>query len=447
MASTADPRLKIRLGLTSATAAVLVVLILSVLPGTVGQSGSSGAVSAGSVSDSSAVTAGTSTSGIQRMVDAAPTGGTVTLPAGTFVGQLRIDRSVSIVGAGIGRTILQSPTTMTPDYLGNVFVIEVANHSSVSISDLSVRVTEQCMLANLIGVATGGAVGVAGNSTLDIWDVKAIAYGPYPDLNDPCTTTTGAAGMLSFGRAVSVGLDEPVGDGNNLEVEGHGTITNVVTSGFDIFSISVGGVRGPSGSTATIVGNTVRVGPGPYTAAYGIVAYGVSTISNNLVTGTAGSDGGIAVVYTSAVVTDNVVRNFTCYSAPFPISPPCGVDPLYDDQDLGIFLAGIDPGTLVEGNTIERVDSGILIEGPGAPATVSHNTIRSSTFYGLELIDANQTFRDDAISGGLYAVAVGADASNSRAILSGDSIHGYSVALALLEANSPWIASVVVRTS
>ncbi len=388
-----------------------------------------------------------STSSLQAQIDSAAPGATVYFGAGTWVGQLWINRSVEIVGAGVNKTILQSPAAMVPDALDNVFEVEIGHHASVSITRLTVRVTEQCMLANSIGVATGGGIGVRDNATLDLWSVNLVAYGSYPDLNQPCTTGEGNAGMLSFGRAVSIGLDDPPGVGTAVQVEGHGSIERVHTTGFDIFSISVGGVRGPSHSTASILDNVVTVGPGPYTAAYGIVAYGVSVIEGNVVVGTPGSDGGIAVVFTSAIVTHNVVRDFTCLNAPFPISPPCGIDPLFDDQDLGIFLASIDPGTIVEHNLIESVDAGILIEGPGAPATVEHNTIVDSTYYGLDLIDANQTFQEDIVTGGAYAIAVGAAGANTTATLSHDEISGYSDALALLEANYPWVASVVVRGS
>jgi hypothetical protein len=395
---------------------------------------------------SAAVAGAANTAVLQAAIDAAPAGSTVHLPAGLFIGQLTIHRNENLVGAGEGKTILQSPANMTPDALDNVFVVEVGHHATVDISHLTVRVTEQCMLANSIGVATGGGIGVGDNSTLNVWDVRAIAYGAYPGLNSACTTSAGNAGMLSFGRAISIGLDDAPGDGSNLRVEGHGTIQHVETRGFDIFSLSVGGVRGPTGSTATITDNTVRVGPGPYTAAYGIVVYGVSTVSDNTVTGVPGSDGGIAAVDTSADITGNTVANFTCTNAPFPIAPPCGVDPLYDDQDLGIFLAVITPGTVVSGNTIVDVDSGILIEGPGARAVVAHNSIANSTFYALELIDANQTFRADTIVGGMYAVAVGAGAANSTAVLEHDTVSGYSESLALLESNYPYVAKVVVRS-
>jgi hypothetical protein len=400
--------------------------------------------SAGTAATLSSAVPAVPTSALQANLDTAAPGSTIHIPAGTFVGQFRIHRDLTLVGAGEGRTILQSPPTMAPDFLGNVFVVEVNNRATVSISDLSVQVTEQCMLANSIGVATGGGIGVGGDATLHVWDVRAVASGPAPDLNKACTSANGSPGMYSFGRAVSIGLDDPPGVGTNHQVEGHGTISNVVARGFDIFSLSVGGVRGPSGSTATITNNVVRVGPGPYTAAYGIVVYGNSTISNNLVTGEAGSDGGIAVVDASAWVTDNTVRNFTCLTAPFPITPVCGVDPIYDDQDLGIFLADITPGTVVEHNTIERVDAGMLIEGPGAPALVEHNRIASSTYYALDVIDATQLFRDNALIGGLYAVAVAAEASNSTALLAHDTVRGDSTGLALLEAIYPYTAKVVV---
>jgi hypothetical protein len=385
-----------------------------------------------------------STATIQAEIDAAAPGATVHIPAGTFVGQLRIHKSLELVGAGEGSTILQSLSVMSPDYLGNVFVVEVNNRATVSISELSVRVTEQCMLSNSIGVATGGGIGAGSDATVHVWDVAVVAYGPSPDLNVACTTSTDSAGMFSFGRAISIGLDDPPGVGTNFEVEGHGTISNVFAQGFDIFSLSVGGVRGPSGSTATITNNVVRVGPGPFTAAYGIVVYGNSTVSNNLVTGVAGSDGGIAVVAASAVVTYNTVLNFTCLNAPFPITPACGVDPLFDDQDLGIFLASITPGTIVRYNTIQHVDSGILVEGPEPSAFISNNQIDNSTFYSLEVIDASQIFQDNSLLGGMFAIAVGAEATNSTGVLLHDTIGGDSVSIALLESISPWSANVVV---
>jgi hypothetical protein len=387
---------------------------------------------------------GAPASNLQLLINSAAPGSTVYFPSGVYVGQLHIDKDLTILGEGVRNTVVESSRSMTPDTLGNVFVITVSGHADVEISELTVRVSEQCMLSNSIGVATGGGFGVGDNSTLRVLDARVSTTGPAPNLNDVCTTSTGAAGMYSFGRAVSIGFDDAPGDGNNRQVEGHGTVSNVTTHGFDIFSISVGGVRGPTGSTATIIDNDVSVGPGPYTAAYGIVAYGVSTIADNRVTGEPGSDGGIAVVDTSSTVVSNVVKNFSCYSAPFPITPACGVDPFYDDQDLGIFLAAITPGTVVAHNTIKAVDSGILIEGPGAAAVVTDNRIVSSTFYALELIDARQNFRNDVLTGGMYAIAVGAEGSNATGILGHDTISGYSVSLALLEANYPWVAQVIV---
>ena len=444
---TTSPKLhySVRVGTISSTIVVLAVIVLFCAPGAASVPTSPHVAATASTSDfHSVTTSGAAISAIQAQVNVAATGATIHIPAGTYVGQLQINHSLKLVGAGGAKTILRSPATMTPDYLGNVFVIEIGNDSTVSISELSVEVTEQCMMSNSIGVATGGGIGVGGNSTLHVRDVAAFARGPHPNLNAECTTSTGSPGMYSFGRAISIGLDDPPGVGTNLQVEGHGTIVHVLARGFDIFSLSVGGVRGLSSSTATIMDNVVRVGPGPYTAAYGIVVYGNSTVSHNLVTGEAGSDGGIADVYASAVITHNIVRNFTCLTAPFPITPACGVDPIFDDQDLGIFLASISTGTVVQFNTIRDVDAGILVEGPEPAAVISHNRIFDSTFYSIDVIDAVQTFGHNTLFGGMFAVAVGAEAVNATGVLFHDNISGDSVGIALTEAISPWVAKAVI---
>jgi Right handed beta helix region len=436
-----------KFGVALGSTAILALFVISVVPSSAGTSPAADRVSLeGQFSAESTGTGGVAApaNSLQSAIGLAPAGSTIHLPPGLFVGQLWVNKSLNIVGSGEGKTILRSPSTMRADPLGNVFVIEIGDHSVVHLSRFTVEVTEQCMLANEIGVATGGGVGVWGNATADIWSIAVFAIGPHPDLDQSCSTN-GQAGMLSFGRAISIGLDAPVGVGTATEVEGHGSVRKVQTRGFDIFSISIGGVRGPSGSTATVDGNFVQVGPGPYTAAYGIVAYGRSTIEHNLVTGVPGSDGGIAVVYASAIVMYNTVTNFTCTNAPFPISPPCGVDPLFDDQDLGIFVASATVGTVIEHNTILRVDSGILVEGPGVAPVIAWNYVANSTYYGFEVIDAKQAFRHNTDLGGMYAVAVGAASLNTSVVLFHDRLKGYSVSLALLEANYPWVAKVIVR--
>ncbi len=244
--------------------------------------------------------------GIQSEIDHASAGATIHVPSGMYIGQLRIDKDLRRVGAGAGSTTIHSPSTMTADFLGNVFVIEIGNGATVQISELSVRVTEQCMLSNSIGVATGAGMGVRVNSTLHIWGVERLAFGPAPNLDMTCTTH-GSPGMLSFGRGLSIGLDDGPGVGPNLQVEGHGWVDDVTLRAFDIFTISVGGVRGPSGSTATI----------------------------------------------------------------------------------------------------------------------THNSITDNTYYGLDLIDANQIFRSDVVVAGLYAIAVGAENAITTAILAHDTMHGW----------------------
>ena len=167
-----------RLSLATISMLLLLVMAFSVIPATGAVSSLARSSSDNGIEIAVAPPAAASAAGLQTEIDRASSGTTILLPPGTYIGQLRIDKNLDLVGSGEGKTILQSPASMTPDSLGNVFVIEVGHGASVQISALTVRVTEQCMLANSIGVATGGGVGVRENSTLHISSVNIIAYGP-----------------------------------------------------------------------------------------------------------------------------------------------------------------------------------------------------------------------------------------------------------------------------
>jgi hypothetical protein len=95
---------------------------------------------------------------VQALIDAAPAGGTVHLPAGTFAGGLTIAKSLTLVGAGASKTILKGGDSVitVPDPGGKRW--------SVTIADLTVTggvahgKDEQGVLA------LGGGVLVEGNA-------------------------------------------------------------------------------------------------------------------------------------------------------------------------------------------------------------------------------------------------------------------------------------------
>ncbi|MCK6548652.1 hypothetical protein L6R52_22605 [Myxococcota bacterium] len=93
---------------------------------------------------------------VQLMIDAAKPGAVVELPAGEWVGDLRIRREVTIRGAGIGKTILRGSKK------GSVVRIE-ATEGAVKIERLSITGGDAIV---------GGGISHAGRAALTLEDVE-----------------------------------------------------------------------------------------------------------------------------------------------------------------------------------------------------------------------------------------------------------------------------------
>ena len=74
---------------------------------------------------------GSTDSSVQRGVDAANSGDTVNVEAGTFVEQVSIAKSITLDGAGQGLTVIQAPTTLG---LSNSFVYGATRQSVIAIT-------------------------------------------------------------------------------------------------------------------------------------------------------------------------------------------------------------------------------------------------------------------------------------------------------------------------
>jgi hypothetical protein len=187
---------------------------------------------------------------IQNAINAAPPGGTIVLGPCTYVQQLTIDKSVNIVGAGAGKTTIQSPAVLIPDVYGNLWTIELGNAASVTVSGVMVLVTLQCLMVN---PATGvpyasGGIGVGGSAALN--------------LESAVITTTGmpegaacSGGISTYGTGVDFGLDYVVGTPPASALLGYGEVSQVTVSGFGFSGpgIEIGGLAdAPAGSNAVV---------------------------------------------------------------------------------------------------------------------------------------------------------------------------------------------------
>jgi hypothetical protein len=339
---------------------------------------------------------------IQSAIAAAPAGATINICAGTYVEQLTITQSVSLVGVGAATVELPaSPANSTtacdtapgtgsyqPDQDG----IAICGAATVNINNLTIDPawTSSPCDDSLYGILVGGG------ATLNLSNSSVTAGGAVP--------INGCQG----GVAVQVGMAWTTPN----EV-GHATLTNDRISGYQKNGITVDG----AGSSGTIVDTTVT-GAGPTTQ----IAQNGIQISN----------GAFGLILDSTV-TGNECDNATC-----------GADAMNDYQAGGVLFYGAAAGSSVTGSTISDNDYGVYNEettatAPKAPAAfVTADTLTNNRYEGVLLDQGWAAITGDTITGGDVGIQVlqyfstnpafasQAYGANGTATL--DAIHGASVA-------------------
>ena len=425
---------------------------------------------------------------IQSAINAADPCDTILVAPGTYFEQLTIDKSISIVGAGVGATVLESPATLLPDAYGNPWTIELGNAATATLAGFTLVVTLQC-----IGfVYAGGGIGVGG--------------GAYLTLASAVVTTTGlpegaacSGGLYSYGTGIEFGLDSAVGSPPASALLGFGAVAGVTVSGFGFLGpgVGVGGLSNSApGSSAILTMDRISssgddICPGSYglclpailvtnggsatidhsyltgLPGFGIDAVDVTggasaTITHNVIVAntmgngvtvafsasasiesnsiTAGTsyNGGIAVLlYGSgdATISHNLIGNFECaYNSTQAAAGLCG--PSYADQfQAGGIIAFGPAGTVVESyNLVYNVDAAI---SGCANCLVTHNVIVNSYDYALVCTDGSCSFGPNLVLGGAYGVAAIAYSANTAVTLSHVAIVGTSVAPFYYEVDFP----------
>jgi Right handed beta helix region len=174
---------------------------------------------------------------IQAAINAAHSGETILLARCTYVQQLTIDKSVNILGAGAGRTIVQSPVTLNPgDY-----TIEIGNGATVALSGLTIVVT------NVAGV---GILVVGSTAAIHDNSIEATSPGA---LSPTIGIEVTASSTATITSNVIVATAHPT----DADEAGIWVLSSVATIAFN----SVTGPGGTgiylSGSTATVAFNSI----------------------------------------------------------------------------------------------------------------------------------------------------------------------------------------------
>ena len=295
---------------------------------------------------------------IQSAIDAAAPGDTVLVLAGTYFEQLRIGKSLSIVGQGMDATVLRAPHELRRGYMRENSIVEISGGVVVDMSRLTVAGPGS-------GTCKKGAlkagIRVFAGAHLD------FKFGAVRDVHDhplaPCSRS---------GTGILVG-DVP-GPSASASVD-RSEITNYQSAGIVVLGF---------GSTASVTHNTIT-GPGH--------AGGVATDGIEFPVGSVGT------------ISHNTVSANVC-----PVTDPtCGPDWFTQFQHAGILAGGWGPGTVVTNNLAFGNQVGIFL---GPADKISDNRMIGNALYGLALFDGTFLIDGAQISGGgagVWAVAQGSD--------------------------------------
>jgi len=292
--------------------------------------------------------AGCTYTSIQSAINAAPSGATITVGPGEYTEQLLIQKDLTLVGAGIGQTIVKAPTSgraTAPGYTSQYYSGDNWN-------------TDYLLAAYPTNPVSGTPI-----------SVKVSGF----------TFDANGQGHIVGDRFTGVYFRKVF----NSDISAAGLFDSEI-KGFSASDPSVTGIRVLESSKLTLSGNLVK----DYTI-LGIVVYGtdnlvdpiVQTVGNTLTP--AGSAQGIQYRYINRVGSEGfagVIAENTINGGSLPIAPA------YSDN------------ILVEDNVITNsADSGIVLEASSS-CTIQENNITDFVYNGIQVAGSNHVIQGNIIS-------------------------------------------------
>jgi hypothetical protein len=280
---------------------------------------------------------------IQDAVDAAPEGGTLVLDAGTYYGNIVIQKSLTMIGAGPGLTIINGNTGINQNKGGVINISKPFPHAAYAPNVTLVGLTITDGTANY----GGGIFNGGGNLSLSQVTVTN------------CTASSAGGIYNQYGTVI---MDESSVSGNTAK-SGGGVENDEGTFIMNAGSSISGNMAGLGGGMANIQG-TIIMNDGSSisgnTATYdggGIYSYYYTTITLNggSITGNTAENGTGGGIYIDSSSTINQAGGTVVGNHPDDISYEFGVTYLgapagtisIDTQDwsYGVNLSGLAPGT------------------------------------------------------------------------------------------------------
>lgn len=290
---------------------------------------------------------------IQSAIDAASAGATIKVLPGTYVEQLTITKSLTLVGSGAMTTIIQAPAVLDTNVLGLTYIAQINGGATVSMKGFTVDAGTSCDV--FFGVT----------------DLDSAT------LNLDTSVITGCYQVV-----VIVGSTRTPGGPQT----GHASITRTNINGYQDQGIIA---RAP-GTTLTVSYSTITAAEeAPIDGQGGITEFGGAKVNihhNNI----------------SGNLCDN---------------PACVPDFLTQLQGFGILVDSATAGSVISYNDISDNDVGIAISLNSGCCIVDHNTLKDNRFFGLVIVDGKHTISNTKISGGNVGVLAAAFSVDTIATL------------------------------
>jgi hypothetical protein len=322
---------------------------------------------------------GSTDSSVQRGVSAAPGGYTVNLEDGTYVEQVEVDHSVTLLGQSQAGAIIQSPALLPVSFTTSAthHPVVYIHGTTASVANLTVDGNGQGGGANnrIDGIAYRNAGGTVNQVT-----IEHVRQTPLNGVQE-------GVGIYAFNddsvtRVLNI-TDNTIFDyqKNAMAISGNDLTANI------------------SGNTVTGAGDTALIAQNGIQVGFGTVGH----ISNNIISGHE-------------------------YSG-----PGGGSDPLNDVQSVGILLFDAGDGTTVSGNTVDGNDIGIYSLGGTISVTGNHlGTISANRYEGIFVDQSSSTVSGNDIAGGSIGIAVVAfsgNTGNSSAAITSNTVTGTGKAI------------------
>lgn len=307
---------------------------------------------------------------IQAAINASNPGDIIKILPGIYTEQLTISKSLTIIGSGAKSTIIQAPNVLNPSpvipFPGRANIVEIFNEAIVTMKGFTIAGPNGNVCEGLAGVS------IHGDATLEI-DSSAII------------------GCLREG--ILVGLAEFIPRGPQV---GHAVITKTDITDYRVVGIQTGGEN----TTLVISKSEVIAADAPEVV---------------------GQIGIFGAIGPKVVIVDNKISGNICNN------PECGPDFFTQVQGSGIFLVNVNQDSIISGNKVTNNDLGIALAENSGCCKIENNKLSDNRFFGITIIDGENTISNTKIFGGNVGVAAIAFSANTIATLNNVKIVGATI--------------------